>query len=264
MLIKTTVTPNDTYTKYSKVDATLTHTFNVEGSILNYKLVNQETDDIFYNMNISLEDIKDKPRFSSQSWVAFWEDLETNPGVGVNLSGEEQQDASFATWFPLITSLLTKRQKLNVQEEIILPFKIFIPSVSSTWDDCIIQVRTPEQGDIDFNVLFTVNGTSVTPAADDPTNPWKSYFSPITASTTQTVVEAGDNIVVNVQTSDPTIDFVYLEPVLGVLDRTTVKLTNGSGVFTIITNTLSAGDEVEVKLGYKYYTGLTKFVKTLS
>lgn len=77
---------------------------------------------------------------------------------------------------------------------------------------------------------------------------------PITAGTT-----------INVQvTTNPSFKRVYLESICGVLDRSEVVLKNGQGQFNILTSTLQAGEVVDVKVGFKYWTNVERIQITLS
>lgn len=122
---------------------------------------------------------------------------------------------------------------------------------------------------------------------------WKWFFCPIEITTDQDIVNAGDTIECTVTLTDPTsqsidhdflqreavipvvIDWslpgtaaqvskIYLEPIAGTLDRTTVTLTNGVGKFNISTTGFAAGDQIQVKAGHKLFSGVGKFTKTLS
>jgi hypothetical protein len=79
-----------------------------------------------------------------------------------------------------------------------------------------------------------------------------------------TTQEVSSNMIkVAVSVSNTKITQIYLEPICGILDRTVVNLTNGVGSFTILTNTLSAGDVVYIKVGYKHFSNVTTYTKTI-
>jgi hypothetical protein len=68
----------------------------------------------------------------------------------------------------------------------------------------------------------------------------------------------GDIITVDFTTDDD-IDFIYLEQVHGQLPRVKVPVTNKTGSFKIITTGMISGDEVEVKLGHRYWVNKESF-----
>jgi hypothetical protein len=56
---------------------------------------------------------------------------------------------------------------------------------------------------------------------------------------------------------------IYVEPVVGITDRTRIKLTNGNGSFRVLKSSLLSNDTMRVKLGFYSYSGLTEVTKTV-
>jgi hypothetical protein len=126
-----------------------------------------------------------------------------------------------------------------------------------------------------FTYKILLNSSSQLNYVVDPTSPAlaniiddgvshsvKTFITPITVTGPSTVT-AGSTAVVNVAT-DPGIAAVYLQQVHGILPKVKVPLTNGAGSFTVITTGMSAGDNIEVKIGYKLWTNATTYTQTLS
>lgn len=76
-------------------------------------------------------------------------------------------------------------------------------------------------------------------------------------------ITAGTPVPVEVHTS-PFVDYVYVEQVCGIPDRTKVSLVDGVGKFNILTTTLEAGDVASAKVGFKYWVNVETVEKTLS
>lgn len=75
-------------------------------------------------------------------------------------------------------------------------------------------------------------------------------------------IAAGSPVPVEVVTS-PHIDYVYVEQVCGIPDRTKVTLIDGVGKFNILTTTLEAGEVASAKVGFKYWVNVETVEKTL-
>jgi hypothetical protein len=74
---------------------------------------------------------------------------------------------------------------------------------------------------------------------------------------------SGEIITVNF-TTDPIVEFIYLEQSAGALPKVKIPVDeNGNGSFKVITTGLEEGDEVRVKLGFKFWTAKATFTKTI-
>lgn len=131
-------------------------------------------------------------------------------------------------------------------------YSIFVPDASD-FSSCVIRLTI----DVNYEPGFEVVGPSANLFVDEHVL-YTDLVSPITLSSNQTTVAPDSSITVNVQT-DTFIDEVYLEQVYGILNKSRVKLTNGSGSFVIYANGLQAGETVKVKAGHKKFTGISNF-----
>jgi hypothetical protein len=73
---------------------------------------------------------------------------------------------------------------------------------------------------------------------------------------------SGDVVTVNF-TTDSKISKIYLVQNSGYLPKVEVPVTNGAGTFKVVTTGMDPGDEVIVKMGYKYFINRSTFTKTL-
>jgi hypothetical protein len=173
-----------------------------------------------------------------------------------------------------------------IPEDLIVPTKFIVPVLTKTYNTkdssisnaglsfvgaaVMLFFKTKNIDDVIFRTLVAKTGSTteffgntneeITYTSEET---WKEFVGGITATTNQTTVAAGDPITVNVICED-NVSMVYLEPIVGILPKTRVKITNKTGSFIINTDGLVAGDEVSIKLGYKYFTGVTVFNKTLA
>lgn len=267
-------------------DKNITLDFIQDGEILQFTLKRENV--VKYKLSLNLDTIKTSPLFADQTYWAIKSktllekciDLETPYSVTL-LDLVELTNITLATK----TSYDSKNfpvknfeEKDNTHSS---PFKVFVPSANSSLSDCKIVVMNPvadtDQNDTIVSVTGDVNIVNLTPAITTNAQQvahfestqnghwdWRSLISDVSLTSTAQSYVVGDDIVVNVTTDDTTISKVYLEPVVGILNKQQVTLTNGVGSFTIKTDSLASGDEVRVKAGYKYFTGAGTFTKTLA
>lgn len=231
------------------------HNFTVTPTVLKY--IFKVNSSVKYNITLSLEELKKFQGFYSQSFITI------SPRVGVDTPEE-----TVLTEADLVSLLeITLPQKRNILQYYTdsvhgtFPITLFVDSVTGDFESFSYRVAFPiENVTADFENTVSVTGNV---ELVNEAKPWKEFFSNITAVSEQSTYTAGDTINITV-TTDPFIDYVYVENVVGLLDKTKVKLTNGVGSFSILTSSLSSGDEVEAKIGFKKYTGATKFKTILS
>jgi hypothetical protein len=226
--------------------------FTVTPTLLKYKITDAYNS-ILEQAKIKLESIKAHHKFYAQSFFT---------AKYVEQSSEyEYQTTELVNL--LAESYISKRPTLkppvnpNIQTDVYLPFEIFFPAEVSTFENCKIRV----QGCDTNTVIVKLNGSTVQPTIGDN---WKSLLSQVTLSTSSTNFAAGDIIPVTVTATDQTLEYVMIEQDVGVIDRITVKLTNGSGKFNILTETLETGDIVSVYAGFKKYTKAAELKLTLN
>jgi hypothetical protein len=232
------------------------HEFNIEANLLNYQFIRMVDNVIIYNITMSLEDITSNVNYASQSFV-------TPKSSAINYSQGNPEEITLTAQdfiFNLNNTITNKNNKItdaiNNSETYFCPFKIFIPSIVG--DFTTFQYQVLNAGDTIEVEVNAPNTVEIEPRT------WKDFFSEITVSTDQATVNVGQNINVTVESSDTTLDMVYLEPIFGIVDRTRVKLVDGVGTFNILTDTMQIGDVVEVKVNFKTYTGVARFTKVIS
>jgi len=243
------------YTQSEEFD-NIKHDFIIDTNNLTYKLT--VSDEIIYNFSITLDEFKANQRFVEQSWFAFHDSFlnQSNTLIVSKNAGLVEFDRN-----SVINSLdytsIGKNNYLS-QEKFPgwnIPFKIFVKSSSDDFTTMEYSVQVP----VAQSTVVTLNNQTYTLL--DPKN-WKEFISPITATTAETI-SADSMVEVNVST-DPDIHSIYLDPISGTPDRIKVKLTNGSGKFNISTAGLEAGDNIDIKIGFKSFTHVTRLIKTIS
>jgi hypothetical protein len=268
----------DAGTETLKFTHTVTHILNITDSVLEYKLSrakkgDEVSDVVLYNIKLNLDTLKSHNRFFDQSlWTI---DLSRNTFM---LPHEGAQTEIIVSELGSIysNSYPTKQKPLVdpvTDSDYMMPIRIFVPSVNSTFNDCTIFVgkfidgifsngtlQPAENSFYDITTNIMLNGAEITADMTD----LRASLATITATTTSTTVAPGDLIPVTVTCSDPSVTKLYLEQVVGLLDRTQVDLSSGTGTFNIITNTLVSGNTAKVKIGYKLYTNVTAFTKTIA
>jgi hypothetical protein len=115
--------------------------------------------------------------------------------------------------------------------------------------------NNPNEGD---NTV-TVTG-NLTKHPLDPVQSFPRDLIPEITVTSSTV--SGDVVTVNF-TTESNINEIYLVQDYGYLPKTRVPVTNGSGTFKVVTTGMDPGDEVIVKMGYKFFVNRNTFTKTL-
>lgn len=270
---KFTLPPSD-FPFLKRETCTINHILNITDNILQYKLVqspvDEETEDkIIYDFTLSLDVLKNHSRFCDQSYWTF--NCSELPQAKEDLSNI-QLLSIFDLSFP------TKRSRLILSTDIEYnkSIRMFVPSANSTFSDCLFLVAQPldiiPAGTVipeEMQTTLPVFTTTTTVNApntfiDEVAPPIKSIIATITSSTTLSAATAGTTIPVTVTCSDPTVTNLYLEQIVGILDKTEVSLTAGSGIFSVITDSLVSGDTVKVKIGHKKFSAVNTFTKQLA
>lgn len=248
----------------------ITHTLNISPEVLEYKLVREKTvdeqqDTVLHNFRIDLSTINNHNRFCDHSLWMFKATL--NPVNG------EQENAIGSRLVSVFENTFLTKQKPLVQHDgdpdFLQTLRIFVPSVNSTFEDCTFFVLNPADATPDspvtdpWNITVSVDVNSPHVYTAEVTNV-ANVMGEISATTTVPTVSPGDVIPVTVTCSDPTVTTLYLDQVVGVLDRTQIAMTSGTGKFNVLTNTLQSGDTVKVKIGYKKFTNVNTFTKAIA
>jgi hypothetical protein len=90
----------------------------------------------------------------------------------------------------------------------------------------------------------------------------QGLITPITATGPSSI--SPDSVFSVDVSTDSSISAIYVEQVHGVLPRLKIPLTNGAGTFKVSTIGMESGDNVEVKIGFKKYTNVVTYTKTVS
>jgi hypothetical protein len=229
------------------------HWFDLSDDTIHYKLINETENKTYIDVKISLSMLKSNKNFADQTMWSVSNDACISK-VGV-LTNEDLVA-------PMALSLLTKNNTLISEEysTTTSPFRFFVPGKNSPVEQFIFMVKVPTSGDDNFcNVNVSFDGPAYNDETAQSLISWKNL---IEVPTTQfTVNDSTINVVTTV--TDTNITELFLEPIVGSLDRTRISLVNGTGYFNISTASLNSGDRVRVKLGYKYFTGATEFTTTV-
>jgi hypothetical protein len=253
----------------SESTATLEHQFTITDTKLDYKfIVNAVTE---LDFELSLAELKKSLRYSENSWLSVAVKFKDTNDNFINMELPGPLDHSIIDRNGIINlldystigknnSIVNLMDRSNPVRH--MPFKFFVESFSDNFSTFKYTLDIPEiDDDIQHVTTVTVNDQPFT--CDNSYSGWKSFISPITATSNADVVTPGTTIKVDIETN-PSISYVYLEQVCGVLDRVKVKLNNGIGSFNILTDTLESGDIAEVKIGHKKFTNVTEFTKSIS
>lgn len=211
-----------------------------------------------YWVKLSLDTLKSKISLADQSlWSVHIDDLYT-----VTDHNAATEITPFQIFDVFGNTIDTKGQYADINKNEI--FQIFVPFINgATMLDFDIRLTVDETG---------YNGKSINYVVD-PASPAKNllveqgkkpaeFISQITATGPATI-SANSSAIINISTL-PGISAVYLEQVHGILPQVKIPLTNGQGSFTVLTLGMAAGDEVQVKLGYKKWINGNMYKKVIS
>jgi len=225
---------------------------------------------ILYSVELQLETLKASPRFGDQTFFTISNSEFVLPKIGSTIDVNEQEIHTVNE--NQIISIFD-RSSTNKTNTLFgpphdttnwsYPLRIFVPNASGNFTNFVYQlVGAKDFGVTNENITntFKVN-TPYTIETDSKKS--SEFIANITATTTTDNPAVGDIIPVTVTCENTSVVSIFLEPVVGIVDRTEVKLTSGVGKFNILTSTLEAGDIVKVKIGHKKWSNVTTFTKTL-
>lgn len=248
---------------------TVEHNFIITDNLLKYKLTVDSITELDFELTLS--ELKASNRFSENSWLTFTPKFKNIDDTFINLElpGPVSHTVFDRNSIVNLLDYTTIDKSNNIRNLLdtsnpsrYIPFKFFVKSISDNFNTFVYTLEIPKQDDdAQHTTIVKLNNETIT-CEQSPGN-WKSFIDTITATTEQTSVTAGTTIKVNIST-DSSLQYVYLEQVTGMLDRLKVKLNNGQGSFNILTDTLTAGEVAEVKIGHKKFSNVTTFTKTLS
>ena len=181
------------------------------------------------------------------------------------------QMSEYSDIFHVESKTLDSRQGLGEYLSSInqyISMALFVPYASE--DDIGIFMAVSDHPD---NVLIA-NGDLEIVEITDTTNPIayvKSLlFARITTNKPLTMRKDSTETI-NIQlmkrlTGDPITDrnaTIYIEPVVGSVNKTRAQVVNGVGEFTVSSAGLNVGDVVRIKLGWKFWPGTTDLFITV-
>jgi hypothetical protein len=230
-------------------------------------VTNEETDLLVLDFEIPFEIIKENSAFGDQTIWAIKDtllDLKCAPGSPVERYVLTQQDIiNVGTSTAISKDPVIFKEQYN---DYYSPIRIFVPSKNSTIDDLTIVIieDRPTVDSIHPNTIETVpTGLELVENEAKPLESWKLLLATIT-TTGPATVNADEVVDLNIQCSDTSVTEVFVEPIIGAVNKTRVLLNNGQGSLKLNTFGLSTGDQVDIKFGYKYFTGISRYTKTVS
>jgi hypothetical protein len=273
-----------------------THTLDITDTVMEYKFsrkkMGEETADvIFYNIKLNINLIRNHNLLTDQSYFTIKRNkiagtaelniIEETNGVFKPVDGAQTELFNSLSLLSIFDKTYSVRPTnlitpwLESDKPYMFPLRIFVPHSAASFDECTFHVLatndTTKVIDTEDNIVPLINNDIWNIITDttkhtvvDSVTSYKTFFAPITSTTTVTSPSVGDAIPVTVTCADTSVSKLYLDQVVGVLDKLQVDLTNGVGTFTILTNTLSAGETVKVKIGHKKYSSVNIFTKTLA
>ncbi len=235
--------------------------FTSDGDSIRYKLISvTDNNKVIYDFIINLQDIKNLNSFSEQTlWAVNDEFAKQN-------KFKESVQVPALNLVNVFNHTYADRSGFAKEPFLETPFKIFVPSTEAAAEDIYILLVDNHPYSEDPENLTIKNVVNITGTTDIETitltNPSVLVDNISVTSTTSSPV-AGDDINLTITCSNPDVDYVYVNALVGTPNKAIVKLTNGTGNLLIKTDTLSSGDEVLIKFGYKYFTGVTRYTKVL-
>ena len=181
------------------------------------------------------------------------------------------QMTEYSDIFHVESTTLDRRQGLGQYLSSInqyISMALFVPYASE--DDMGIFMAVSDHPD---NVLIA-NGDLEIVEITDSTNPLayvkNLLFARITTNQPLTMRKDSTETI-NIQllkklTGDPITDrnaTIYIEPVVGSVNKTRAQIVNGVGEFVVSSAGLNVGDVVRIKLGWKFWPGTTDLFITV-
>lgn len=226
-----------------------TYNLNITQSLLQINVIESYDDieTIVADYQLSLDTLKQAPNLKSNSLICIIKpnsttDNEVNINNLINISS------------------ITKEQRLNNSYSYNLPLKdygyvaIFVKDPDGTFNDHDIIVYASQNDTLEnltsnqqFELIQTFNHLDL--------------LDNITVSE-DTSYSNDDYYKFNVST-ESYVSEVFLEQVIGITDRSRVKLTSGEGSFRVLKSSVESGDQLRVKVGFASYTGLANATKTV-
>ena len=239
--------------------------------IEHYFDVNEQTEIINYKLIINGDDYYSFPiNFAELKQSAFWADqnlfgLHIDNTFQLKTYSKLVLDCVYAD--SMASQLGTASPKLGYQFS---PFFIFVPSKNSSINDLIWIIPTsygrsndPEETHPAINVQIGGTSGSGVIISEQPEFINNNLISTINVSGPSSIQE-NSTFTLNLLVSDTSITEIYVDVVNGITNKNRIYLTNGSGNLDVSTTGLMSGEQVKLKFGYKYFTGVTTYTKVIS
>jgi hypothetical protein len=254
-----------------------------EPEVVWFKFINAALNTTIFNFKLDYNIIKNHINYSDQT---LW-GISNNFRLAHDTHITQNNSPYIVTKSDIVPILcetfVSKETQINLKSLNFndVPIKMFVPYKNCPLTEVKFYLAKPVISDdyrkvpISFigpdGSTATVSTTSVTeeiasllPGETGYKAGWLDLISNITVQSDANIVNVGDNITVNISVEDPNISSVYVEPVVGYTNKTRVALTNGQGSVIVKTDDLQAGDEVRIKFGYKYFTGVAEYTKLIT
>ena len=231
---------------------------STQNNNISYKIINDTTNTTSLDLIIPFEIITNHSLYSDQSmWTVSYDVIRDNTTTHENCSQYVVKSSDIINMFSNTISTkdaILGREKYNTQ---CVPFRIFVPSKSSTIEDLVIVQLNP--------IVQTEHYvySSVTLMAGQNILGWKDLISSINISGPSSVND-NESFTLSIQTEDSSITEVFVEPICGYVNKTRVLLQNGTGSLQVDTSGLNTGDIVDIKFGFKQLTGIARYTKQIS
>jgi len=239
-------------------DYTITHYINVGSTSLEHKVIckDVETEEEVINswFKVDLNTIKQHPGFADQTcWTIFNTTLQRRDENGNIILSEVRMFELAEIFAHSYNTKIANATSPDSKTSNSL-FKIFIPyAEDNTLENATITLIDEPL----VNTIFT--GPSASSISEEPATTLRDMLDPITIVGDAATISADSSIEVTVQTGSK-IDEIWLDPVVGICNKTRVAINNqGVGKFKIYSTGLESGDTIRVKAGFKKYTSLAEF-----
>jgi hypothetical protein len=299
--IKLNPLPGNIYNKFTEdyitVDTIPTEPYNFiwefdnTADAVKFKMTNTTDNTIQYNFVIPLEIIKNTPGYETQALIAISDNA--NKKFLVKLDEETGQDIPTTQAERAVPHVVSEDDLIEITHQT-LSTKANLDTANTKQDapsgyqlpiaDVYLRILVPYKNCPANELVFTIkvlddefaNITYVNKDSSpvDVTTMVATYqtniaqpnkiFNPLTITADKNNPVAGDVIKLTVTSENTNVPEVYAEPVAGFINKTKIKLTNGVGTVTVDSDGLETGDVVQIKFGYKYFSNVANYTKTLA
>ena len=265
--------------------------FNNTADTVNFKMTNTTDNTIQYNFSIPLEIIKNTPGYETQSLIAIsneanqkfcvkfdeetFSDIETTQTERAIPYVIKDDDLIEITHQTLSTkaNLDTANTKQDGSSGYKLPIsdvylRILVPYKNCPANELEFVIKVPDSEYANVSFINTDNSQVITSTlaktySTNISQPNK-IFNTLTITADKTSPAAGDIIKLTVTSENINVPEVYAESIGGFISKNKITLTNGVGTVILNTNGLDTGDTAQVKFGYKYFSNVANYTKTLA